>query len=80
MNIKDPKQLIEYVNSLSEEELNDYKVSQEKNWRNNELSESDWIVQTPDHPKRDLYITYRQELRDYPSQEDFPNGTRPIKP
>ena len=80
MNIKDPKQLIEYISSLSEEELNDYKINQEKNWRNTELSATDWIVQTPDHPKRELYITYRQELRDYPSQEDFPNGTRPIKP
>jgi len=52
----------------------------ERQWRNSELSSTDWIVQTPDHPKKELYITYRQELRDYPSQEDFPNGTRPIKP
>ena len=80
MNIKNPKQLIEYISSLSEEELNDYKINQEKKWRNEELTSTDWIVQTPDHPKREAYLTYRQELRDYPSQADFPNGERPIKP
>ena len=52
----------------------------ERDWRDAELTSTDWIAQTPDHPKREAYLTYRQELRDYPSQEDFPNGTRPIKP
>jgi len=52
----------------------------ERQWRNGELSSTDWIVPIIDHPKHSAYMTYRQELRDYPAQEDFPNGQRPIKP
>ena len=52
----------------------------ERQWRNNELSSTDWIVPVTDHPKHSEYLSYRQELRDYPSQEDFPNGQRPVKP
>ena len=52
----------------------------EKRWRDSELKESDFIVPLTDHPKHTAYMTYRQELRDYPSQSDFPNGQRPQKP
>ena len=52
----------------------------ERQWRNGELASTDWIVPIIDHPKHSAYMTYRQELRDYPSQADFPNGERPIKP
>ena len=56
------------------------KTAEEKEWRDYELKESDFIVPLTDHPKHSAYMTYRQELRDYPSQADFPNGTRPLKP
>lgn len=52
----------------------------ERGWRDSELKESDFIVPLTDHPQHSAYMTYRQELRDYPSQSDFPNGTRPQKP
>ena len=52
----------------------------ERQWRDVELSMTDFIVPLTDHPKHSAYIIYRQELRDYPSQPDFRNGTRPIKP
>jgi hypothetical protein len=39
-------------------------------WRDQELAETDWIVQTPDHPQRDNYLTYRQKLRDWPATND----------
>lgn len=52
----------------------------ERSWRNAELASTDFIVPLTDHPKHEAYMTYRQELRDYPSQPDFPNGERPIKP
>lgn len=48
-------------------------------WRNNELVSTDFIAQTPDYPNRDAWITYRQELRDWPSTADFPK-TKPTKP
>ena len=50
--------------------------SPEKEWRDQELQQTDWIAQIPDYPNRDAYLTYRQELRDWPSTEDFPD-TRP---
>lgn len=56
------------------------KITGERIWRNAELAATDWIVPITDHPNHAAYITYRQELRDYPSQPDFPNGQRPIKP
>ena len=65
---------------LSLEEQNEIKSNQERNWRDRELKGSDWIVPLTDHPQHTEYLTYRQELRDYPQQADFPNGDRPIKP
>ena len=56
------------------------KTAEEKQWRDSELQASDFIVPLTDHPQHTAYMTYRQELRDYPAQEDFPNGTRPVKP
>ena len=56
------------------------KTAEEKEWRDMELKATDYIVPLTDHPQHAAYITYRQELRDYPSQPDFPNGTRPLKP
>jgi len=47
-----------------------------KKWRNEELKKSDWIVPITDHPERASYLTYRANLRDWPSTEDFPN-TKP---
>ena len=56
------------------------KTAEEKFWRDSELQSTDYIVPLTDHPQHAAYITYRQELRDYPVQSDFPNGTRPVKP
>jgi hypothetical protein len=56
------------------------KTAEEKRWRDSELQSTDYIVPLTDHPKHAAYMTYRQELRDYPAQQDFPNGTRPVKP
>jgi len=56
------------------------KTAEEKEWRDYELKATDYIVPLTDHPQHAAYMIYRQELRDYPAQEDFPNGTRPVKP
>ena len=47
-----------------------------REWRDKELKDTDWVAQTPDHPQRDAYLTYRTKLRDWPSTGDFPD-TRP---
>ena len=47
-----------------------------RNWRNSELSSTDNVAQTPDYPNRDAILAYRQELRDWPSKDAFPN-TKP---
>lgn len=49
----------------------------ERIWRDKELKETDWIVPVTDHPQHADYLIYREALRDYPEQVDFPNGTRP---
>jgi hypothetical protein len=56
------------------------KIEEERYWRDAELVKSDKIVPLTDHPHHAAYMTYRQELRDYPSQPDFPYGTRPVSP
>ncbi|MDA8788858.1 phage tail assembly chaperone [Porticoccaceae bacterium] len=41
--------------------------------RNELLQETDWIANTSDHPQYSVYMTYRQELRDWPSTANFPD-------
>lgn len=51
-----------------------------REWRDNELQLTDWIVPVSDHPQRAAYMTYRTALRDFPADsENFP-ATRPAKP
>ncbi len=50
-----------------------------KNWRNKELKRSDFIVPLTDYPNRDAWITYRQELRDWTTTDNFPD-TKPTAP
>ena len=74
-----------YDNGFTEEKYYWDPVIEDKNhaerlWRDSELQASDFIVPLTDHPQHAAYMTYRQELRDYPAQEDFPNGARPVKP
>lgn len=47
----------------------------ERSWRDSELLRTDELVKLPDYPV-DL-LSYRQLLRDYPQQPDFPSGSRP---
>jgi len=48
--------------------------------RNQLLAESDW-TQLPDSGVASAWVTYRQELRDVPSQESFPYSVAwPAKP
>ena len=48
-----------------------------KEWRDLELTSTDWIVPVTDHPKHAAYMTYRKALRDWPSTADFPSK-RPV--
>jgi hypothetical protein len=50
-----------------------------REWRNGELKATDFIVPTTDYPNHSDLLTYRQELRDWPSTSDFP-ATKPTKP
>ena len=59
---------------LSEEDLS---AQLSREWRNEELKNSDWIVAVTDHPQRADYITYRETLRSWPADEaNFPD-TKP---
>ena len=44
-------------------------------WRNEELKSTDWVGQVSDHPERPLYYTYRQKLRDWPEDPNFPSSS-----
>jgi len=50
-----------------------------REWRDAELMGTDFIVPTTDYPNHSDLLTYRQELRDWPSTSDFP-ATKPTKP
>ena len=50
---------------------------QERAWRDSELKATDYMVM-PDYPwvlelEKDKVLLYRQQLRDWPQSEDFPN-------
>ena len=47
-----------------------------RQWRDNELAFTDWIIPLTDHPQREAHITYRESLRKWPSTESFPE-TKP---
>ena len=53
------------------------KKVEEKEWRNQELKNTDWVIMLDDHPERPLYYSYRARLRDWTGTSDFPD-TRPI--
>ncbi len=50
-----------------------------RTWRNMELISTDWIVPLADYPNHAAWLTYREELRNWPSTENFPD-IKPSKP
>lgn len=50
-----------------------------REWRDQELRDTDFIVSTTDYPNHAQWLTYREQLRDWPSTDDFPE-TKPTKP
>jgi len=54
-----------------------------RRWRDEELKDSDYIVQVPDHPKKTAYLAYRVALRDWPavdSDGEYTNGFPDTQP
>jgi hypothetical protein len=70
------------VRSYSVEE----KSAQERAWRDAQYVAVHTEINRVDdghssqNPPASAWRTYRNELRDYPQQGDFPNGTRPTPP
>lgn len=60
------------LSEISNEEL----AILQRAWRNQELKDTDWIVPITDHPGRDSYLTYRTNLRNWPTTDNFPD-TKP---
>ena len=48
-------------------------------WRDNELGRTDFIVPLSDYPNHAAWITYRKQLRDWTTTDDFPE-TKPVAP
>ena len=66
--------------------INEHSLSpdnKERQWRDSELLRTDRLVILPDYPRgkeKQVLLTYRQQLADYPQQPDYPNGARPVMP
>ena len=43
-----------------------------RNWRNEQLNQTDMLMLLPDYPYKEQLTAYRQALRDWPATEDFP--------
>lgn len=52
----------------------DLSEDEQRAWRNNELKNTDWILSVADHPGKNMYIKYRQALRDWPETNEFPSS------
>ncbi len=48
-----------------------------RQWRDEELANSDWVVPVIDHPKHAAYLTYRAALRAWPQDSDNFPATKP---
>lgn len=57
----------------SEEALLSMKSQEGRMWRNQELLGTDPLSLLTDYPNASALTTYRQELRDWPSTDDFPD-------
>lgn len=42
--------------------------------RNSQLKATDYIVSLPDYPPNQEWLDYRQELRDWPATDEFPDN------
>jgi hypothetical protein len=63
------------VRDMTAEEIqqrNDGKASEARIARNGKLAESDWTQLSDSNVDKSAWATYRQELRDIPSQSSFP--------
>ena len=70
--LNDDSNLYDYIEEHEDSFLEQF----EKEWRDKELKNTDYIVPTTDHPQHSDYMTYRIALRNWPSTSDFPD-TRP---
>ncbi len=70
---------VEIGNHFDSTEFNFYSIEFYRKWRNKELEKTDFIIPLTDYPNRDAILVYRQELRDWPSKDDFPD-TKPVAP
>lgn len=70
-----------YEPMFSDEELEANRLEdrkqQERAWRNDELTRTDALMLLSDYPYKEALSAYRQELRDWPSQEGWPDIDRP---
>lgn len=71
------KRCIKQYTKPTKSQLKELKSLEERSWRDMELTNTDLLVTVPDHPDIDRVKKYRQDLRDYPNSEGFPDGGRP---
>ena len=67
-----------YSHEFLDTTLSDASILSEKQlegrmWRGQELLRTDTLIGLPDYPNTANLTTYRQELRDWPTTDDFPD-------
>lgn len=79
MKIKDKFYSVFDVDSI-DDIPNAFWLERYRNWRLEELKETDW-TQLPDAPvDSESWANYRQKLRDLPEIKDFANAELPERP
>ena len=72
--------LVIMTKATTQQERDSIKAETERAWRDSEIKVCAELKQEADHPYLAEINAYLQLLRDYPSQDSFPNGERPTRP
>ena len=63
----------------TEQDILGLKEGEARDWRNSELKKTDFIIQIADYPNYSDWLTYRENLRNWPETDNFPE-TKPTAP
>ena len=70
-----------YIESIFDKEISlDYKLERLRIWRNSELKETDWTMISDATTDKAAWTTYRQDLRDLPTNPNLSIDDLPKRP
>jgi hypothetical protein len=70
-----------YIDSIFDKEISlEYKMERLRIWRNSELKETDWTMISDATTDKAAWTTYRQALRDLPTNPNLSIDDLPTRP